>query len=70
VVGQLGRAGDVINWLLRNACLAAMVLGIVAAARDEDDRRTGLIAFGLGILAYITWAVIRVLEKKLFGLEA
>ena len=65
----MGQPGEAVNWLLRNASLAAIVLGIVAAARDEDDRRTGVIGFGVGVLAFITWAVVRVLEVKVFGIK-
>ncbi len=46
-----------------------MLLGIVGAAKDEDTRKAGVIGFSLGVTAFITWGVIRVLERKLLLLD-
>ena len=66
----MGQPGELVNWLLRHAPIGAMVLGIADAARDEEQRKTGLIGFCLGVLALVVWAVVRVIEKMLrdFGL--
>ncbi len=50
-----------LGWMpgpVRFAGVAAMAFGVAAAAKDEDQRKTGLLCFLLGALALFAWAVM------------
>lgn len=49
--------------LLCYGSVVAIVLGIVAAARETEQRKAGLIAAGIGFTALASWAVVRLLTR-------
>jgi hypothetical protein len=69
MVDQFGWPGTFVSTVFRNASVGAMLFGTIGAARDEDNRTAGMMGFGLGVLAFITWSVVRVVERKLLMLE-
>lgn len=44
-------------WLMRRAPLAVMLLGLIATVKDEDNRKVGVVAVGLGFISIMAWAV-------------